>query len=486
MPVPFIFGPQAGPLPLSELDANFAAIVGSTGSANIGYTAPFLLATTRPLVTKVTEIEVSVKDFGAIGDGVTDDTAAFTLAQAATSYVSVPAGMTCKVSAGLNYWQFYGKGAVFESGQQWELNRAPQTGAAAKVYRTQTFGNYENAVGVGVSINSPNAQTRANVQIQGTTTQNTAQNGAWDHVGQYLQSYSFEPSATSGATTYTANTITDAAIATLFAAGTLKLGMFIKTKHATAFGGRVLSVAGTTATVDGWWLFGTGAPGTPANATGALVNPNDKVWGANINVFALGNAGNNQAQKAAGIELGVSCDVTTGPNVWGYDCVTLAGTPEAHFISRGACTYAYKANIGATYAFRSDTSTRGFSSNNDAFPFENIQTGVSVWSANADGSTTSNGVKRLGVPPSQCTNAAFVNVGPLPTAYGGLWWVSGFNTSGGAEGSFLLMVRSGVVVTISASDGSGLAITFQATGRQLQIKCGSAGTFQFVAHGFTA
>lgn len=429
---------------------------------------------------------VTDNPYNAVGDGVTDDTAAFTAAQIANQFIFIPPGKNFKVAAGLNYWQFFGEGKVFEPGQAWEISPMPQTAAAAKVYRTQTFGNYEDAVGLSVSINSPSAQTRQNTQIQGTTTQSTVQNGAYDHVGQYLQSYSFEPVATSAGTTYTAASITDGAIGVEYAAGRLRPGMFIKTKHAIAYGGRVLSVAGNIATMDGWWLFGTGVAATPPNGTGALINPNDKIWGMNINIFASGNAGNNQARKGAGIELGVSCDVTMGPETGAFDAVTLGGTPEYHYRSRSPRTYAFLAQTGATYGFRSENNTRGFSSKDDTNPFENIQAGVGVWSSNVDGSTTSLGVKRIGIPPSQCTNAAFVNVGPLPPAYGGLFWVSGFNTAGGAEGSFLVMVRTGIATVISASDGTGLAITFGTAARQLQIKCNNPGTFQFIGHGFTA
>ena len=54
----------------AELDANF--LFDQSGSG----------ATTRTLQDKAREI-VSVKDFGAVGDGVTDDLAAFNLAKAA-------------------------------------------------------------------------------------------------------------------------------------------------------------------------------------------------------------------------------------------------------------------------------------------------------------------------------------------------------------------------------------------------------------------
>lgn len=77
------------------------------------------------------------------------------------------------------------------------------------------------------------------------------------------------------------------------------------------------------------------------------------------------------------------------------------------------------------------------------------------------------------VPEQRCTNAAYANVWLASSPHGGLCWLSGFNTMNGAEACFLLMVRSALVVTVSASDDSGLAIAFRVVDRQLRIKCGS-------------
>jgi len=88
MTVPYTFGTATSPIPLSNLDANFSAL-GS--SSNITYNS----SVTRTVSSKLSDI-ISVKDFGAIGDGVTDDT---TSIQNALQYgcdnqyaVYVPAG----------------------------------------------------------------------------------------------------------------------------------------------------------------------------------------------------------------------------------------------------------------------------------------------------------------------------------------------------------------------------------------------------------
>lgn len=290
----------------------------------------------------------------------------------------------------------------------------------------------------------------------------------------------------SAATTYTATTLTDTTVGTLAAAGKLIRGMIIDTKHVTPLTGRIQSWAGNVITVDAWYTRTTGVAATPANGTGAVINPNTKIWGQNTNIFVGGLASNNQAKKGTGYELGLSCDPTIGTGVWGFDAVTLLGTPERHFSSRGSATYGYYAETGKAYAYKSNSNGRGFSSQDDTLPLEVLQGASTVYAVNSDGSALSNGVKRIGVLPAQCTNAAFVNVGPLPAAYGGMFWVSGFNTANGTEASFVIVVRSGVAGFAFQSDGSGLAIAFQATGRQLQIKCGNAGTFQFVANAIVA
>ena len=81
MTVPYTFASASSPIPLSQLDANFAAI-GS--SQNINYNEGGTGAVTTSVQTKLQEI-ISVKDFGAVGNGVTNDTAAFLAAGVAAT-----------------------------------------------------------------------------------------------------------------------------------------------------------------------------------------------------------------------------------------------------------------------------------------------------------------------------------------------------------------------------------------------------------------
>ena len=200
----------------------------------------------------------SVADYGAVGNGTTDDTAAFIAAQAAAPFVRVPSGFVCKVSAGLNYWKFFGEGKVFEAGIQWDVSRTPQTGALGKLYKVRTFGTYEQATGFSVTINSGQAQTRNNTQVLGTGTQGMAQTYvSRDHVAAYISSASFDPMLMDATTTYTSVTLVNAAVPALFVAGSLLPGMIIDTLHTIPFTGRIQSVAGNVITVDAWY------PATP-------------------------------------------------------------------------------------------------------------------------------------------------------------------------------------------------------------------------------
>ena len=76
MTFPHTFAPQAGPIPLQYLDDNFNALAASTGSSLVGFIQSGTGAVARTVQNKARE-SVSVLDFGAVGDGVTDDTAGF-------------------------------------------------------------------------------------------------------------------------------------------------------------------------------------------------------------------------------------------------------------------------------------------------------------------------------------------------------------------------------------------------------------------------
>lgn len=140
MTVPYTFATQVGSVPLVQLDDNFTAVgqaaniantpagnivattvqaaineldgekvqsatlVASGGSALVGYLPSGTGAVTSTVQTKLRE-STSVKDFGAIGNGVADDTAAIqaaiTAVQGSNVSLFFPAG-TYKVSASLN------------------------------------------------------------------------------------------------------------------------------------------------------------------------------------------------------------------------------------------------------------------------------------------------------------------------------------------------------------------------------------------------
>lgn len=76
----------------SEDEAAGTALGAATGSSLVGFVQSGTGATARTVEAKLRERCVSVKDFGAVGDGVTNDKAAIILALAASKHVYFPQG----------------------------------------------------------------------------------------------------------------------------------------------------------------------------------------------------------------------------------------------------------------------------------------------------------------------------------------------------------------------------------------------------------
>ena len=439
----------------------------------------------------------NVKDFGAVGDGVTDDTPAFTAAQAAYDYIKVPSGFNCKVSAGLEYWKFFGEGQVFEPSRQWTLNPFPQTGDMSKTYVPRTFGISETAVASSITANSTDAQLITNTQILGTDAQGLAQvYNDRDHVAQYLSSSKFVPDVLDSSTTYTATSVTNAAISGF----DIKPGMVIDTLHAIRCTAFVQSVSGTTITVEAWYpATPSGAgPVTPANGTGAIINPNTKIFGQNIVVSAGGNGGTTGASQLAGIELDVFTGASATPvaGTWGFDIVSIGGYMDIGYQIRGKRNISYfsRAEGGAgLIGFYSRGDQRGVvveDSTNNAIVVTNL--GNDVFAVGPNGGITSpqwnsKGIFTQGVDALQTvtTGAWFNVVTPFTENYGATYVIVGFNVATPTlRAKFMLLVNEDGITTISATDNTGLGIGFQLSGRQLQVRT-TLGTSRFQFKSFS-
>jgi hypothetical protein len=72
----------------------------------------------------------------------------------------------------------------------------------------------------------------------------------------------------------------------------------------------------------------------------------------------------------------------------------------------------------------------------------------------------------------------------IATSVGAIYFVSGYNNSGGAQGTWLLMVRGSNVTTVSSDNNTGLTVTFSVSSGKLQAATAS-GTLVTNAYAIT-
>lgn len=105
---------------IAELDseaAKSATLAASSGSSLVGHIASGTGATARTVQSKLRDT-VSVKDFGAVGDGVADDTAAIVAACAASNSIEFPTGtykITASIEPGANKYLHFSNVTILSS-----------------------------------------------------------------------------------------------------------------------------------------------------------------------------------------------------------------------------------------------------------------------------------------------------------------------------------------------------------------------------------
>lgn len=339
--------------------------IGNVSSTEIGYIDGVTSAIQTQLDAKTNKssLPVSVSDYGAVGDGTTNNTTAFSnAAQARTGavtfsdnnitransvFVTVPDGvyaLSSLVDTGGRevIWVLdrgarilnpeYLNGEILRHGQR--ITQAP-------------FGNEDNATGFAVRLYPNGSNYNDAAEVLGIA--NESDLSVYtdrDAVAMFADVYAPAPTLTLASATYTANTVVPASAISSTDLKKLRKGMIIDTAHSpTKYSGFVTDWAanGTSITVEGWYLAnGTvQSASTPPGSATAYVNPFTKVWAHNANVLMDGSS---HASAMTGFELGLvdnkeasTAAVGGSHYVWGFDAVNLGTYKiQSFFTARGS------------------------------------------------------------------------------------------------------------------------------------------------------
>ena len=341
------------------------AVVANVSDTEIGYLDGVTSAIQTQINAKVskTVLPVSVSDYGAVGDGTTNDTNAFSsAAQARTGavtysdngilrancvFVTIPDGnyvLSSLVDTG-------GREVVWVADRGAKiLNPENLNGDLLRQGQrimSAPYGNEDSATGFAVRLYPSGSDFNSAAEVLGVT--NEADISIYtdrDAVSFFADVLAPPPTLTLTSATYTATTVIPATAISATNVKLLRKGMIIDTAHSpTKYSGFVTDFAanGTSITVEGWYLAnGTAqSASTPPGTATAYVNPFTKVWAHNANVLMDSNS---HAVAMTGFELGLvdnkeasTAAVGGGHYVWGFDAVNL-GTykVQSFFVARGS------------------------------------------------------------------------------------------------------------------------------------------------------
>jgi hypothetical protein len=378
-------------------EVKFTSIQQATGAATdaaqVSYQPAGTGAVTTNVQTKLRET-VSVKDFGAVGDGVTDDSDAFeraakaapkaqvttqgNLNRAYTATVYVPSGnynITRVIdSEGTQIRWVLDSGAVIpnlsvsnsplDSNATYTLNPAFLFGSISyndkKVF-LRPCGSRDQNTGFYAQV-SGNPQRGS--EVDGFSEYSSVANYAdRDAVAIYSDSYADpnEQISLASVSSYTATSVNLAPSLSSDQVSRLRIGMMIDTKHTGAkFTGTIIGwdVSGSYITVQGWYAMGNTASGqVPSGTIGIFINPVTKVWGMNTQIKIPTSS---NAHAASGIEIGLSdwkaeserfetgrdVAIDDSPHyVWGCHITNFTSNKiQAHLQLDGNSWYAIKTN----------------------------------------------------------------------------------------------------------------------------------------------
>ena len=376
--------------------------IGVIGPVNEGFVTATGSTTARNLDDRFSDV-VNVKDFGAVGDGVTNNTLAFSnAAQAAPSenaqslqrpniplcdwaVVKIPSGtylLSSTVDTGNReiVWDAHVDAVIINpqnlNGRLWRAGSKTTDFHHGILDAATTFSTTANR----------NADELAQVSGFTNTNQLSKGNGR-DTVASYIGNQL--PAALYRVNTVTSYSASGATLSTPLTSDQIKRlrkGMIVQTRHTPQPYAAMLdswNPAGTSITVaNGWYLVDgstSGSPVTPTGTDGLDVNIFRKAWALNANVFIDSNSYGNAINS---VEFGVRNDKGEPTSRAGdiesngvYSVALDSGSSfynDASFITGGKWTYGYFARSGCTHAFYYD----GASGNQSGEPFNSLIYGI--------------------------------------------------------------------------------------------------------------